>query len=465
MKTKLQKNSYADKPKTDLSGGSNGHQMELLQICGKPVTATFTDDKISSNGGLLLLREVENRLGLVADIASVIGDDRDGRYVHHTVEEILTQRVAQIAAGYEDANDCDTLRDDPAVKMVAGRAPETGEPLASQPTMSRFENSVSRTDLFRIALVFAKHFVRSYAEEPQVVVIDMDDTNSNAHGGQQLTLFSNYYKEYCYMPTHIYEGISGKLITTVLKPGRMAKAVDVHAIIHRVITFLRGYWKNTLILVRGDAHFTSHPLMDWAQERENVHFVTGLIPNKKLKRLAADTIDKARQLYEETGRNIKLYESFTYRAKTWGNDQRVVVKVEHTAAGSNVRYVVTDLWEAEAQDLYEKCYCARGRMELNIKDHKTYLKSDRTSCHRFEANQFRLFLHSAAYVLLHTLKTEVLRATALARATMRTLQLKLIKVAVKVKEYKTRIKLEFPAAMPEKQALLAGFEIFRALRC
>jgi len=465
MKTKLQKKSYADKPKNELACDSSTPQLSLFPLDGKPVTATFTDDMMSSDGGLLLIREMENRLGLISDIASVITDDRDPRYIHHTFEEILAQRTFQIAAGYEDANDCDTLRDDPIFKMGVDRQPGQGAPLASQPTMSRFENSVSRTDLFRIALVFATHFIRSYDKEPSMIILDIDDTDSRTHGDQQQTLFSGHYNEYCYLPTHLYEGISGKLITTILKPGRMAKAADVFAIVRRVITFIRSYWKNTIILFRGDSHFASHQLMDWAHDKEGIHFITGYNTNERLKREVENLVQEAKAKYEETGENVRMYHSITYKANTWKYPQRVVAKIEYTAKGKNIRYVVTDLKGKRAWKLYEKDYCGRGRMELNIKDHKTYLKSDRTSCHRFEANQFRLFLHSAAYVLMHTLKTEVLKETNLAKATLKSIQLKLIKVAVKVKQYKTRIKLEFPAAVPEREALTTAFEKFEVMRC
>lgn len=439
-------------------------QQSLFPVHRKPVTLTFSEDKISSDGGLLLLREVENQLGLIKNLTAVLTDERDQRYVDHSYEEILRQRIFQIASGYEDANDCNSLRDDPVLKMCAGRLPENGASLASQPTMTRFENSVSRSDLYRIAKVFADHFLNSYSQEPPVIIIDCDDTNNNTHGDQQLALFNQYYKEYCFMPLHIYEGLSGKLITTLLKPGRRAKGVNIFSILRRLIQYIRSHWKKTLIVVRGDSHFASKDLMDWANQQDQVSFLTGMGTNSKLKEQVKSHIQTARELYQQKKQKIKLYHSFTYQAETWAHPQRVIAKIEYTAMGLNLRFVVTDLREFRAQSLYEKGYCGRGRMELNIKDHKTYLKSDRSSCNKFEANQFRLFLHSAAYVLIHTLKSEVLKGTDLAMATMNTIQLKLFKVAVKVKEMKTRIKLEFPAATAQKDKLITAFGIFEHIR-
>lgn len=465
MKAKLQNSRQENKSQNSILSTSEQPQSSLLPSCGKPVTFTFSQDKISSDGGLLLLREVEDQLGLIKDLASVITDDRDQRYVDHTYEEILSQRIFQIASGYEDANDCNSMRNDPIFKMCSGRLPEQGNPLASQPTMSRFENSISRSELYRIAKTFVDHFISSYSQEPAIIIIDCDDTNNNVHGGQQLALFNHYYGEYCYMPLHIYEGLSGKLITTLLKPGRRTKGVNVFAILQRIIQYLRRHWKHTIIAVRGDSHFTSPQLMDWCKEQEKVCFLTGLSSNNKLKELVEGHIQTAKELYQRKKSKVKLYHSFEYQAQSWKHSQRVIAKIEYTDKGLNLRFVVTDLREFRTQQLYEKGYCGRGRMELNIKDHKTYLKSDKSSCHKFEANQLRLFLHSAAYVLMHSLKSKVLKGTNLACATLKTIQLKLFKVAVKVKEMKTRIKLEFPESIVEKHTMMKAFDVFRDLRC
>lgn len=438
---------------------------DLAPVCKKPIELGFTAERVSSDGGLLLLREVERQSGLLKAIANCIGEERHPGYIKHSLHSMLTQRVFQIAAGYEDADDCDTLRDDMILKICADVAPESGNHLSSQPTMSRFENSLSHSELYNIAIAFVDHFIKSYSEEPPVIILDCDDTNSNTYGEQQLSLFNDYYGEYCYMPLHIYEGLSGKLITTILKPGRRSKTADVFSILSRIIVHLRMVWKNTMIIVRGDGHFCSKELMAWVKPQDKVHFLTGLTGNKLLNELARITIDSAENQFKVTGKPVKYYHSFDYAAGSWDGPQRVIVKVEVSEKGTNIRYVVTDIRCVRTKALYEQGYCARGQMELYIKESKTYLDSDRMSCSRFEANQFRLFMHSAAYVLLHTLRSETLRATGCANATMKTIRLRLIKVAAYVKEMKTRIKIEFPKQFPDMEVIGNCLGIFNVLRC
>lgn len=411
-----------------------------------------------------MLREVDQQIGLTTALAERISDHRDSRYVQHQFQQVLAQRIYQIGCGYEDGNDCGELRGDPILKMCSGRLPYSDPDLASQPTMSRFENGVSRTDLYRIAECFVEQFMASYAREPEVIILDCDDTNSNTYGGQQLTLFNAYYGEYCYMPVHIYEGLSGKLITTILKPGRRSKATDVFALLRRVIEKLRRQWPDTVIVVRGDSHFCSPQLMEWAQALAKVHFLTGLAGNARLHELAGVTIRSAEQAWQRTGRPVRRYHSFSYKADSWPGLQRVIVKVEVGRRGTNIRYIVTDMWGYRASHLYEKGYCKRGAAELRIKDHKRYLSSDRTSCSRFEANQMRLFLHSAAYVLIHSLQKELLGGTEFATATFKTLQLNVLKVAGWVRELKTKITIEFPHTYPFIGAYGKSLSMLQQLR-
>lgn len=437
----------------------------LLPINRKPVIASFSGEKISSDGGLLILKEVENQIGIIQSITNCITDSRHPSYVDHSLKELISQRVYQIAAGYEDANDCNYLKDDAVLKMCVGRLPETGKPLASQSTMSRFENQPTRSDLYKIAEAFVQQFIKSYPSEPTLIILDCDDTNADTHGGQQLSLFNDYYGEYCYMPLHIYEGLSGKLITTILKPGRRSKGADVFAILKRLICLLRKHWKNTTIVVRGDGHFASKDLMDWSHDQKNIRFLTGLTGNRLLNKLSAVTVESAKSAFKQTGKAVKRYHSFEYKAESWKCPQRVIVKVEVNSMGTNIRYIVTDLREFRTQSLYEIGYCARGGMELRIKEHKLYLQSDRMSCSRFFANQMRLFLHSAAYVLIHTLQKELLRGTEYCNATMETIKLRIVKIATRVLEQKTKIKVHFPIEFPSKRIFSTCLEAFEMLRC
>jgi hypothetical protein len=444
---------------TDLTQNSQ-IPLSLFPVQKKSISLNFEGEDVSSNGGLLLLRETAQRTGLLKNLAACITDNRDQRYVTHSLETCLAQRIYQICAGYEDANDSDTLKNDPILKLCAGLLPQSDSSLASQPTISRMENSVSRTDLYRMAVMFVNQFINSYTKEPEIIILDCDDTNYNAHGAQQGSLFNTYYGESCFMPLHIYEGISGKLITTILKPGRRSKSADVFAILRRLITYLRKHWRNTLIVVRGDAHFASPALMEFAGKDNKLRFITGLTANSILNSQCADILERAKRSYLKYNKPIKVYHSFMYQAASWKLPERVVAKIEVNQHGTNLRFVVTNLCEYRAKNIYEVAYCARGRMELFIKEHKTYLKSDRISCNKFTANQFRVFLHSAAYVLFHALRTEMLRDTEFERSSIKTLQLSLIKVAAYVKELKTKIIIELPRLCPAKMVLEKVYTMF-----
>jgi hypothetical protein len=266
------------------------------------------------------------------------------------------------------------------------------------------------------------------------------------------------------MPLHIYEGFSGKLITTILKLGRRSKSLDVFSILKRIITYLRDHWPNTMIIMRGDSHFCSKEFMDWTHDIKRLEFITGLSGNSVLNRYAEITIESAKREYKMYGKPVKRYHSFQYKAGTWTYPECVVVKVEVSSKGTNIRYIVSSLSNVRAKALYEQGYCARGAAELRIKDHKTYLLSDRMSCNSFKANQFRLFLHSAAYVLIHSLQQQVLNGTEFCKATMKTIQLKIIKVATRVKVMKTKIRIEMPAEFYSKWAFEKCFRVFEVLR-
>jgi len=443
---------------------TNQKTLSLFPIADKKIELSYTGEQISSDGGLLLLREVEKQTSLIDGISSCITDTRDSRYVDHSVTELITQRVFQIAAGYEDCNDCNDLRGDMIFKTCAGRLPQTGSDLASQPTMSRLENAIGPRDLIRMGKYLLDSFVSSYTSAPGVIVIDCDDTNNDTYGGQQLTLFNSYYHGHCYMPLHIYEGLSGKLITTILKPGRRNKQNNVASLLKKIVRHLRKQWPGTMIIVRGDSHFASKDFMQWSASQPRTGYITGLSGNKKLHQLAALTIESAEREFKQYDKPVKRYHSFIYQAGSWDTPQKVVVKVEVSAMGTNIRYIVTNLVQIRAKQLYEKGYCARGAMELRIKEHKLYLKSDRSSCNSFYANQFRLFLHSVAYVLLHTMQKQLFRGTEYANATFKTIQNKVVKTAAWVKEMKTKIKVEFPKSCITKELQIKAFEMLCLLR-
>lgn len=439
--------------------------LNLFPVQQKSLELTYSGEKVSSDGGLLLLKEVDNQVGIIEGLNGCIQDTRDQRYIDHTVKSILAQRIFQIASGYEDANDCNALKGDAIVKLCADQLPESDGDLSSQSTMTRFENSVRRTELYKIAEMFVIHFINSYSEEPPVIILDADDTNHTAYGNQLQIEFNNYYGEHVFMPLHIYEGLSGKLITTILKPGRRSKSTNVFAILKRIIILLRRHWPNTKIILRGDSHFHCPELTSYTKVENNLSFITGLTGNKRLSELSKVTVKSAEREYKQTGNPVKRYHSFMYKADSWELPERVIVKVEVSGKGTNIRYIATDNTQYRAKSIYELGYCQRGAMELRIKEHKTYLKSDRTSCNKFEANQFRLFMHSAAYVLMYTLQKEVLKGTEFVNSTLQTIRLKILKTAAKVKELKTKIKIEFPRTCTTRLVQTHAFHIFETVRC
>jgi Transposase DDE domain group 1 len=421
--------------------------LPLAPVGGKTVALDCDGGRLSSDAGLVLLKDIDAQLGLTRALAAALSDARDARRIRVTPEDILKQRIFQIAAGYEDANDANTLRHDPLFKLLLERLPETGAPLASQPTISRFENRVSRTALSRMALVLMDPFIAAYDSPPAVSVLDVDDTEDRAHGEQEHLRYDGYYGGYCFLPCPLYEGLSGRLITTILKAKRFSGA-PMLAVLKRVGKRLQHAWPDPWVILRGDSHCAYPEVMAWMEAQPQLSYVIGLTSNAVLQKLAQEVVEQAKRAYACWGRKAPRFHSTRYQAGTWARSRRVVIKGEVSVQGVNTRFVVTAMEHARTQGLYRQIYCARGQMENEIKDHKLYLKSDRTSCHRFEAHQVRVFLHAAAYMLLDTLRREVLRTTPWACATMETIQLRLLKLGARVQECKDRIKISLPSSCP-----------------
>lgn len=423
--------------------------LSFANLGGKKVQADFEGGTLTSDAGALLLREVDRRTGIVDRVVGALREWRDPRYVVHGLADLVRQRVFQIALGYEDADDADALRGDPALKAACERLPVTGPDLASQPTLSRLENRVSRTQLLRLAYALGEAFVTSFPTPPQQLLLDLDDTDDPVHGAQQLALFNAHYGNYCYQPLHIYDGLTGRLITTVLRPGAPPKGIDMVKILQRVVARLRAAWPAVQILVRGDSHFSAPEVHAFCRDH-GLWFLLGQGTNATLKERVAPTLAQAQALFAAaTARQpVRLFTQFAYQATTWSQPLRVVAKVEVSSLGPNVRFVTTNLQSGRPSFVYEQAYAGRGQMENYIKNHKLFLHSDRTSCHRFEANQFRLLLHSAAYMLLHALQRLLLYGTQLQQAYFNTLQLRLLKVGARVVERATVIRFHLPSAFP-----------------
>jgi len=471
--------------------------LPFASLSGKRLQADFDGGALSSDGGVLFLRETEAHIGVIRRFVEALDDRRDPRYTDHSYEELLRQRIFQIACGDEDANDCDSLRRDPAFKAACERLPIVGEDLASQPTMSRLDNAPRRSALYRMAQALLEPFVASYDRPPKALLLDIDDTADEVHGAQQQALFNGYYDAYCYLPLHIYAGQSGKLITSILRPGCRPTGAEIVSILQRVVGAMRRAWPEGLILLRGDGHVSTPEVHQWCESQAPVIFyILGQSGNAVLKRAASGLLEQARSLYrskqvrashkqekehrkqqparskrepphsqkQERTRSqellkAKLYTTFSYQAESWSTPHRIICKAAVSDEGENLRFVVTNRQPPRHQWIYETLYCGRGQMENYITDHKLFLHSDRTSCHKFAANQFRVFLHSAAYVLMHTLRTKGLQGTAWGKAQFDQMQIRLLKVGARVEELKTKVKLHFPSAFPLKdlyQTVLAN---------
>ncbi len=416
-------------------------------VARKKVSASFDGGMLSSDGGVLLLRNVEKQLGLAHRISGCLKDRRDPDLIKHTVEEMLRLRMLAIAAGYEDANDFDRLRYDPIFKMAAGRSPADGEPLCSQPTLSRLENAPSRTQLGRMMLAMIDQFCSSYSRAPKSIILDIDDTFDAVHGNQQLSLFNAHYDERCFLPIHIYEGNSGKPVAMILRSGKTPSGEEVRTILRHVIKRIRSYWPKTDILVRGDSHYGRDEAMQWC-EGQGVDYIFGFATNAVLATMLRDKADTLCVERATSGaQKLRGFAKFCYGAKSWKRERRFVARIEATEKGLDIRYIVTSL-KGSAKHLYETVYCARGEMENFIKLHKAQLASDRTSCRDPRANQFRLILHTASYWLMLAVRKAVPKRSALYRAEFTSLRLHLIKIAARVVEGAARIRISLPTACP-----------------
>jgi hypothetical protein len=429
----------------------------LSPIAGKPVQVAFDGGRLTSDGGVLVLAEIERRLGIAERLARCIEDPRAPERIEHGLAEMIRYRALLIAAGYEDANDCDALRADPAFKMAVGRLPEGGADLCSQPTMCRLENLPGPIALKRMMAAMVALFCDSFDQVPRRLVLDIDDTEDRVHGCQQLALFHAHYDSRCFLPIHIYEAITGKPVAIILRPGKTPGGAEVALVLRHAVKAIRARWPRVEILVRGDSHYARHEAMTWC-EHNRVGYVFGLAGNPVLLARIADLAEHvALRRIEGEASKVRHFGEFDYAARSWNVERKVVARIEASSLGMDSRFIVTNLAGAPRW-LYESVYCQRGQAENLIKAHKLHLASDRTSCTSATANQFRLLIHTAAYWLLHTLRGLAPKTSFWRDAQFDTIRLALIKVAARVTEMKTRIKVALPSCYPHQHSwtLLAG---------
>jgi len=416
-------------------------------VADRQLSVKFSEPNTSSDGGTLLLRETEAQTDIIGHFASSLTDKRNQSYVKHTYEELLRQRIYQLATGYEDCNDCDFLKNDPLFQIAS--KDELGKILGSQPTMSRLENSISQTSLLRGAYAICDNFLNGFSSAPKMIIIDMDPTENKVYGDQQLSLFNGFADDYCFMPFHVYDGVTGQLITTVLRPGKTPGGKEIVTILKRIIKRIRERFPETQLIFRADSHHARKEVLDYLEDN-SVYYIIGLSKHMLPRNTCSGIADRALSASKQEFKKVRLFHSFQHRVNSWRQSRRIICRAEANGSESDLRYIVTNL-KGKTKFLYEKLYCDRGNAELRIKDSKSGLHSDRTSCHRKEANQFRLLLNAAAYQLTHSFRQNILKGTQWANATFKTIQLKIFKVAARVEVKKTFIRIHMPESSIAKQ--------------
>jgi len=424
---------------------------------GKPVVAVPDAEHASSDGGAILLKGIDTQFGLTKRLAACLDDPRQPAKIQHQTLELLRQRVFGLACGYADCNDAARLADDPIHKLLVDRDPIAGPALASQPTLSRFENAVGRHELIAMGHALAdtviEHHRRRLRGRAERLTIDFDPTDDPTHGQQELTFFNGHYDTWCYLPVvatvTFNEEAEQYAVAAVLRPGNAPAKLGAIGLLRRLITKLRAAFPSAILRVRLDGGFASNPLFDFL-EAAGVEYVVGMPSNARLEKRVRRLMGKARMRSKETGQTEQLYGETRYAAKTWSHKRRVVMKAEVVrhpgrAPKNNPRFVVTNLPDAP-QPVYE-VYCQRGDMENRLKELHHGLEMDRTGCSRFLANQFRVLLTLAAYILFQELQRRA-RGTACANAQVTTLRERLIKLAVWVERSVRRIVVHLPVTFP-----------------
>ena len=412
-------------------------EIRFSSLSRRKITADFTGGDLTSNAGLLLLRECDRRLGLSRSVARVVNDPRRASSVTHQAEHLVRQRLLAIAAGYEDLNDHDQLRFDSALQSGCQRT----KTLASTATLCRFEQGQDRSVAVDLHKVLLDQFVASHRKPPKRLILDFDATDITVHGEQEQRFFHGYYDSYCFMPLYVFCG--RHLLVSYLRHSRQDAAKQSWAILALLVKALRKQWPEVEIIFRGDSGFCRHRMLDWC-DRHGVKYIVGIARNSRLEYM---------QLAKEWSLNgmfkLSLFKDFQYAAGTWKHKRRIIGKAEYTHGGPKPRFVTTNL-DGDGEELYRQLYCAPGDMENRIKDQQMDLFADRTSCHRWWPNQWRLLLSALAWILFEELR-EQLKGTPLSKASVGTLRSRLIKVAAVVIKNTRRLKFMLPTSMPDRE--------------
>ena len=426
----------------------NSFQFPVLK--NRKVTANFEGGSVSSDGGILFLKEIDKKLNLTTSVAKLLPDRRDQTKIEHSILDMLRQRVYGIALGYEDLNDHDYLRTDIAFQTGVG----SDDPLASSPTLCRFENNADRKIAVDIHKVIVEKFIASFKTAPKELVLDFDATDDLVHGNQAGRFFHGYYKNYCFLPLYVFCG--KQPLVSYLRPSSEDGAKHAGVVLRLLVKRFRQVWPEVKIIFRADSGFCRQTTLNWCN-RSRVHYIVGLARNRVLERILKPTMEQAKKLYGVLQEKQRLFIQFTYSAQSWSSPKKVIGKAEYTSQGENPRFVVTNI-DGDPQHLYEKLYCARGDMENRIKEQQLSLFADRTSCHNWWANQFRLLLSSLAYILIEQIRAIALVGTELEKAQIDTIRLKLFKIGAVIIRNTRKVYFMLSSHYPYKKLFSLVYE-------
>lgn len=423
-------------------------QMSFGCLGRRVIEANFQGGALSSDGGLMLLRQVDRKIGLSAAVAAALCDPRDPERITHPLRDLVAQRLYGLCCGYEDLNDHDRLRHDPLMQTAVGKVEE----LASSPTLSRLETRATRADVVALNRVLVEQFIAAHAQAPEEIVLDADASDVPLHGDQELSQFHGYYDHYCYLPLYVFCGQA--MLACVLRPSRIDGARHAAALIKLLVSRLRQAWPNVRIIVRGDSGFCRQPLLRWC-ERHGVGYVIGVARNARLHRQVAAWEAELEAAFLRDGTKQRAIREFRYAADSWNVERRLVTRLEYGSQGANPRFVVTNLGLSVA-DLYDGLYCQRGEAENRIKEAQLDLFGARASCHRFHANWLRLMFAAAAYTLMQRLREIALAGTELARATAATIRVRLLKIGAAILRNTRRVRILLASHHPLRETFLSA---------
>jgi hypothetical protein len=422
--------------------------IEFGRIGRRVIEADFEGGDLSSDGGVLLLRRTDERIGLSRAAAAVLSDPRDPARITHRLQDLLAQRIYALCCGYEDLNDHDALRGDLLMQTAVGRV----DALASSPTLSRLETRATRAQAAALHGVLVEQFIARFKTAPSELVLDIDASDVPLHGKQEQAEFHAYYDSHCYLPLYVFCGQA--MLACVLRRSRIDGAKNAAAVIKLLVRRLRQVWPDTPIIVRGDSGFCRQRLLRWC-ERSGVSYIIGLARNARLEATVRYAEAMLAEEYERTGVKQRLIDEFTYAADSWDIERRVITRLEHASQGNNPRFVVTNL-QGEAIQLYEQLYCARGEAENRIKEAQLDLFGTRASCHRFAANQLRLLLAALAYTLVQRLRELALKGSELERATAATIRSRLLKIGAAIVRNTRRVRVMLASHHPLRAVFLSA---------